>query len=53
MSWALAIAAGITALWAIWEAFVEKNIGFVNVFAGSAAVITGSFRLLQPCVPRN
>ncbi|MFY9382922.1 MAG: hypothetical protein WBJ85_07065 [Acetomicrobium sp.] len=41
MSWALAIAAGITALWAIWEAFVEKNIGFVNVFAGSAAVITG------------
>jgi len=40
MSWALAIAAGITALWAIWEAFVEKNIEFVSVFAGSAAVIT-------------
>ena len=29
MSWALAIAAGITALWAIWEAFVEKISGLL------------------------
>lgn len=40
ISYALAVAAWIVAFWAIWKAFVEKDIGFVNVFAGSAAVIT-------------
>jgi len=40
VSYILAAAAGIAAFLAIWKAFVEKDIGFVNVFAGSAAVIT-------------
>jgi len=40
VSYILAVAAGVAAFWAVWKAFVEKDIGFVNVFAGSAAVIT-------------
>lgn len=42
-----AIAAGITALWAIiWEVLVKGNVEFVSVFAGSAAVITAAISAL-------
>jgi len=40
VAYILAVVAGISASWAAWEVFVEKDVGFVNVFAGSAAVIT-------------
>ncbi len=42
VAYILAVVAGISASWAAWEVFVEKDIGFVNVFAGSAAIISAA-----------
>jgi len=41
-AWIFGFAAVIVAVWAVKEAFVEGNVEFVNVFAGSAAVITAA-----------